>query len=127
MSKKISKERVEIKNAIEVNQEQIQGHLNELVRQSVEETLNGLLDAEADRLCQAKRYERVADRADTRAGHYERGLQTQAGEAALAGLRLAPDVLDPRWGTAEPAERITGRIRLPRGGRCRSGLHPRAG
>lgn len=34
--------RVEIKNAIEVNQEQIKGHLNELVRQSVEETLNGL-------------------------------------------------------------------------------------
>ena len=33
---------MEIKNAIEVNQEQIKGHLNELVRQSVEETLNGL-------------------------------------------------------------------------------------
>ena len=70
MSKKVAKDRVEIKNAIEVNQEQIKSHLGELVRQSVEETLNGLLDAEADRLCQAKRYERVADRADTRAGHY---------------------------------------------------------
>jgi len=48
-------DRMEIKNAIEVNQEQIKSYLGELVRQSVEETLNGLLDAEADRLCQAKR------------------------------------------------------------------------
>ena len=44
MGKKASKDRVEIKNAIEVNQKQINGHLDELVRQSVEETLNGLLD-----------------------------------------------------------------------------------
>ena len=88
MGKKVSKDRVEIKNAIEVNQEQIKGHLNELVRQSVEETLNGLLDAEADRLCNAKRYERVADRMDTRAGHYERGLQTQAGEVSLKVPKL---------------------------------------
>ena len=44
-----------------------------------EETLNALLDAEADRLCNAQRYERSAARRDTRAGHYERGLQTKAG------------------------------------------------
>ena len=88
MSKKVAKDRVEIKNAIEVNQEQIKSHLGELVRQSVEETLNGLLDAEADRLCQAKRYERVADRADMRAGHYERGLQTKAGEVSLKVPKL---------------------------------------
>lgn len=51
--------------------------------------MNGLLDAEADRLCQAKRYERVADRVDTRAGHYERGLQTQAGEVELKAFQAA--------------------------------------
>lgn len=33
----------------------------------MEETLNGLLQAEADRLCQAKRYQRAGGRADTRA------------------------------------------------------------
>ena len=88
MSEKVTKDRMEIKNAIEVNQEQIKGHLNELVRQSVEDTLNGLLDAEADRLCQAARYERVAGRVDTRAGHYERGLQTQAGEVTLKVPKL---------------------------------------
>jgi hypothetical protein len=50
------------------------------VRGTVEETLNALLDAEADRLCNAQRYERSAARRDTRAGHYERGLQTKAGQ-----------------------------------------------
>ena len=33
------------------------------MRQSVQETLNALLDAEADRLCRANKYERIADRA----------------------------------------------------------------
>ena len=50
---------------------------------SVEETLNGMLDAEADRLCQARRYERSPDRLDTRAGSYERKLVTKAGEVKL--------------------------------------------
>ena len=54
-----------------------------MVRGTVEETLNALLDAEADRLCNAQRYERSEARRDTRAGHYERGLQTKAGEVRL--------------------------------------------
>jgi transposase-like protein len=49
----------------------------------VEETLNALLNAEADRLCNAQRYERSEARRDTRAGHYERNLQTKAGEVRL--------------------------------------------
>jgi len=49
----------------------------------VEETLNALLEAEADRLCNAQRYERSEARRDTRAGHYERKLQTKAGEVRL--------------------------------------------
>src|ERR1041385_6952096 len=48
-----------------------------------EETLNALLDAEPDRLCNAQRYERSDARRDTRAGHYERKLQTKAGEVKL--------------------------------------------
>jgi transposase-like protein len=54
----------------------------------VEETLNGLLDAEADRLCGAGRYERSPDRVDTRAGSYTRGLQTSAGEVDLKVPKL---------------------------------------
>jgi hypothetical protein len=42
----------------------------------VEETLNAMLDAEADQLCGAGRYERSKARQDTRACSYERALQT---------------------------------------------------
>ncbi len=73
---------------IEVNEGEVQEHLGELVRKSVEETLNGLLDAEADQLCGAGRYERSPDRVDTRAGSYTRGLQTSAGEVELKVPKL---------------------------------------
>src|SRR5262249_4095881 len=59
-----------------------------VVRGTVEETLNALLDAEADRLCNAQRYERSASRRDNRAGYYERGLQTKAGEVRLRVPKL---------------------------------------
>ena len=77
---------------MQVNDGEIKAHLNEVVRGSVEETLNGLLEAEADRLCQAERYERTPERVDTRAGHYTRKLQTQAGavELTVPKLRALP-------------------------------------
>jgi putative transposase len=77
-----------IRNVIQVDEEQIRSHVDEVVRSSVEATLNGLLDAEADQLCQAKRYERSADRVDTRAGSYERQLTTKAGQVTLKVPRL---------------------------------------
>ena len=58
-------------------------HLGEMVRGTVEETLNVMLDAEADRLCGAARYERSQARQDTRAGSYERTLHTKAGDVSL--------------------------------------------
>lgn len=73
---------------IQIDEGQLKDQLGALVRESVEDTLNGLLDAEADRLCQAKRYERNAERASTRAGHYERKLHTKAGEVTLQVPKL---------------------------------------
>ena len=64
-----------LNNVITIDDERIKNHLDRVVRGSVEETLNGLLEAEADRLCNAQRYERSEARRDTRAGHYERRLQ----------------------------------------------------
>lgn len=64
-------------------------HVEEVVRSSVEETLNGLLEAEADELCGAKRYERSPERLDTRSGHYDRKLATKAGEVLLKVPRVA--------------------------------------
>ena len=58
---------VGLKDAIRVDQGQLRGHIDEVVRSSVEETLNGLLDAEADRICRAQRYEHSPERVDTRA------------------------------------------------------------
>ena len=73
---------------LQIDEEQVRGHVDEVVRRSVEETLNGLLEAEADQLCGAQRYERSPDRVDTRAGSYERRLQTKAGQVTLKVPRL---------------------------------------
>lgn len=78
----------ELRNVVQIDESRIRDHLGELVRGTVEETLNSLLDAEADRLCGASRYERSADRVDTRAGHYRRKLHTKAGEVELRVPKL---------------------------------------
>ena len=44
--------------AIRVEDEQVRRHVDAVVRESVETTLNGLLEAEAAELCGASRYER---------------------------------------------------------------------
>ncbi len=77
-----------LNNVIRIDDERIKGHLDRVVRGTVEETLNALLDAEADRLCNAQRYERTEARRDTRAGHYERSLETKAGEVTLKVPKL---------------------------------------
>src|SRR5438552_62123 len=73
---------------VKVDEERIQEHLDDVVRRTVEQTLNALLEAEADELCGAKRYERSATRRDTRAGHYSRQLHTKAGEVELKVPKL---------------------------------------
>ena len=88
MARKVAEKSEGLKNVVQVNEGEIKAHLGELVRGSVEETLNGLLEAEADRLCQAERYERTPERVDTRAGKYARKLQTQAGEVELKMPKL---------------------------------------
>ena len=85
MKKQYSKE---LSKVIQIDEGQLEGHLSRLVRGTVEETLNNLLDAEADQLCNASRYERTEARKDTRAGYYERGLHTKAGEVTLRVPKL---------------------------------------
>ena len=48
---------------IQINQEVLHNNLSGYVRKNLENILNELPDAEADRLCHAKRYERNAERA----------------------------------------------------------------
>ena len=73
---------------VQIDEARIQDHLGELVRGTVEETLNAMLDAEADAMCGAQRYERSADRVDTRAGHYDRKFHSKAGEVSLKMPKL---------------------------------------
>ena len=46
-----------LSKVIKIDEARIQSHLDKVVRSTVEQTLNDLLDAEADQLCNAKRYE----------------------------------------------------------------------
>jgi len=73
---------------VQIDEGKIRSHLDEVVRATVEETLNALLDAEADHLCGARKYERTEGRKDTRAGSYERQLHTKAGEVSLQVPKL---------------------------------------
>ena len=68
---------------IQINQEVLHNNLSDYVRKNLEDVLNELPDAEADRLCHAKRYERNAERASTRAGSYKRNFETTSGKVTL--------------------------------------------
>ena len=76
------------KKIVQLNEEIIKGQLKELVRGSVEETLNELLEKEAESLTQAARYERSEARQGYRSGHYDRNLTTTSGDVTLHMPRL---------------------------------------
>ena len=75
---------------VQLNEEIIKGRLKELVRGSVEETLNDLLEKEVESLTQAARYERSEARQGYRSGHYDRNLTTTttSGDVTLHVPRL---------------------------------------
>ena len=75
-------------NIITLNKELIHTELKDLVKNSVEETLNAMLDAEADRLVNAERYARDEERRGYRAGHYDRTFTTTAGNVNLKMPKL---------------------------------------
>ncbi|MGI5937118.1 MAG: IS256 family transposase [Oscillospiraceae bacterium] len=76
------------KKIIQLNEGAIKEELKELVRGSVEETLNDLLEKEAQELTQAARYERTEARQGYRSGHYNRNLTTTSGDVRLKMPRL---------------------------------------
>ena len=84
---------------VTLNEESLRSDLRELVRKTVEDTLNGPLEAEADDLVGAERHGRTAEREAYRAGHYGRGLTTSSGEVTvrmpkLKGARLATAAIE---------------------------------
>ena len=75
-------------NIIQLNADLIHTELKDLVKNSVEETLNAMLDAEADKLVNAERYARDEQRKGYRAGHYDRSFSTTAGDVNLRMPKL---------------------------------------
>ena len=84
---------------VTLNEESLRADLRELIRKTVEEMLNGLLEEEAGDLVGAERHERTADREAYRAGHYERRLATTSGEVTirmpkLKGMRFTTAIIE---------------------------------
>jgi putative transposase len=75
---------------IQIDEARIRDHLGEMVRGTVEETLNAMLDAYVElAVTNAVRL----GRQDTRAGSYERILSTSAGDVISQGSEAAaPDL-----------------------------------
>lgn len=68
---------------VSVDEETLRDDLRDLVRRTVQDTINALLEQEADEMVGAERYERTADREAYRSGHYKRKLVTTSGEVVL--------------------------------------------
>lgn len=84
---------------ITLDEETLKAEMREVVRKTVEEVINGILDAQADELVNASRYERTDERQAYRSGHYTRGLLTQAGKIEvsvpkLRGARFTTEVIE---------------------------------
>lgn len=79
---------------LQVDQAMLETTLDRMVRKSVEETLNAMIDAEADEITGAARYERSGERKDYRAGHYERDLTVKAGKMSLKVPKLKGAVFE---------------------------------
>ena len=99
---------------IQINQEVLHNNLSDYVRKNLEDVLNELPDAEADRLCHAKRYERNAERASTRAGSYKRNFETTSGKVTIVSFHSKCKVWGQRTDTVqqfkEPGQRSVPRI-----------------
>jgi hypothetical protein len=80
-----------LNNVITIDDERIKNHLDRIVRGSVEEALNALLEAEADRLCNAQRHERTGARRDP--------LQISS-----AGSRCLRKALEPALSSLAPSQ-----------------------
>ena len=73
---------------LQVDENMLETRLDRLVSEKVEQLLNAMLDAEADEITGAARYERTGDRKAYRAGHYERDLTVKAGTVTLRVPKL---------------------------------------
>ena len=81
-------------DVIQIDEARIRDPLGEMVRGTVEDALNAMLDAEADRLCSASEYCPTEGRKVTRAGSFERALETKAGPVKLKMPKLRKQTIE---------------------------------
>ena len=81
-------------NIIQIDQNLLETRLDRLVAEKVAELLNAMLDAEADEIANAAKYERTGERKAYRAGHYGRSLTAKAGRLALKVPKLKGAVFE---------------------------------
>ena len=82
-----------------LDEDTLKDEMRDLVRETVEEAINGILDAQADELVNAERYERTDERQACRSGRYGRGPLTRAGKIGvsvpkLRGARFTTEVIE---------------------------------
>ena len=75
-------------NIIQIDQNLLETRLDRLITEKMTQILNAMLDAEADEIANAARYERNGERKAYRAGHYERSLTAKAGRLELKVPKL---------------------------------------
>lgn len=73
---------------IQIDQAMVETRLDRLITEKMTQILNAILDAEADEITDAVRYERKTGRKAFRAGHYERGLTAKVGKLELKVPKL---------------------------------------
>ncbi|KAB7030621.1 IS256 family transposase [Bifidobacterium longum] len=79
---------------LQVDENMLETKLDRLMSRKGEELLNAMLDAEADEITGAARYERASGRRAYRAGHYERNLTVKAGTMTLRVPKLKGAVFE---------------------------------
>ena len=84
---------------VEINETELKQHLDDKIKTAIQETLNQLLDSEAESLCHAKKHERTESRAGYRSGTYSRQYQTRVGTVSLnvpklKGLRFQTEIIE---------------------------------
>lgn len=81
-------------NIIQIDRNLFETKLDRLVTEKMTQILNAMLDAEADEITGAARYERKEGRKAYRAGHYERTLTAKAGRLELRVPKLKGAVFE---------------------------------
>ena len=81
-------------NIIQIDQNLLETKLDRLITEKMTQILNAMLDAEADEIANAARYERTGERKAYRAGHYGRRLTAKAGRLELKVPKLEGAVFE---------------------------------